>query len=132
MSIIVLQWLHTHEKKSWWMIFYSPWVPNHNTLLLLKAKNSLINSVNITFFFIQVTYCCELCRKTALDEYHQVLCMGPSRLSENNDHPLARLQETWRWIKVIITLDVVNKLISHSSVTLFNLVSYNLGEGGGE
>ncbi|OPL32819.1 hypothetical protein AM593_01874, partial [Mytilus galloprovincialis] len=31
-----------------------------------------------------------------LDEYHQVLCMGPSRLSEDNDHPLARLQETWR------------------------------------
>ncbi|XP_076103229.1 protein-lysine N-trimethyltransferase SMYD5-like [Mytilus galloprovincialis] len=44
----------------------------------------------------QVTYCCELCRKKALDEYHQVLCMGPSRLSEDNDHPLARLQETWR------------------------------------
>lgn len=22
--------------------------------------------------------------------------MGPCRVSENNDHPLARLQETWR------------------------------------
>jgi len=42
----------------------------------------------------QVLYCSETCRQLAWDQYHQVLCMGPSR--EDPTHPLAQLAETWR------------------------------------
>nr|XP_060635623.1 histone-lysine N-trimethyltransferase SMYD5-like [Anolis sagrei ordinatus] len=42
----------------------------------------------------QVTYCSAECRKAAWEQYHQVLCLGPSRQDPN--HPLNKLQEAWR------------------------------------
>ncbi|NWH41704.1 SMYD5 protein, partial [Chloropsis hardwickii] len=34
------------------------------------------------------------CRQAALEQYHQVLCLGPSR--DDPTHPLNKLQEAWR------------------------------------
>ncbi|XP_048364729.1 histone-lysine N-trimethyltransferase SMYD5 [Sphaerodactylus townsendi] len=42
----------------------------------------------------QVVYCSPECRQAAWDQYHQVLCLGPSR--EDPSHPLNKLQEAWR------------------------------------
>ncbi|XP_032094190.1 SET and MYND domain-containing protein 5 [Thamnophis elegans] len=42
----------------------------------------------------QVTYCSSECRQAAWDQYHQVLCLGPSK--QDPDHPLNKLQEAWR------------------------------------
>ncbi|XP_060103236.1 histone-lysine N-trimethyltransferase SMYD5 [Heteronotia binoei] len=42
----------------------------------------------------QVVYCSPECRQAAWDQYHQVLCLGPSR--EDPNHPLNKLQEAWR------------------------------------
>uniref|UniRef100_A0A803WC29 SMYD family member 5 n=1 Tax=Ficedula albicollis TaxID=59894 RepID=A0A803WC29_FICAL len=42
----------------------------------------------------QVTYCSAECRQAALEQYHQVLCLGPSR--DDPTHPLNKLQEAWR------------------------------------
>ncbi|XP_015273772.1 PREDICTED: SET and MYND domain-containing protein 5 [Gekko japonicus] len=42
----------------------------------------------------QVAYCSPECRQAAWDQYHQVLCLGPSR--EDPNHPLNKLQEAWR------------------------------------
>ncbi|XP_023655717.1 protein-lysine N-trimethyltransferase SMYD5 [Paramormyrops kingsleyae] len=44
----------------------------------------------------QVMYCSGECRQAALEQYHQVLCTGPSR--EDPEHPLNKLQEAWRGI----------------------------------
>ncbi|KAF2975457.1 hypothetical protein EK904_002228 [Melospiza melodia maxima] len=41
-----------------------------------------------------VTYCSAECRQAALEQYHQVLCLGPSR--DDPTHPLNKLQEAWR------------------------------------
>ncbi|KAI1238044.1 hypothetical protein IHE44_0012752 [Lamprotornis superbus] len=41
----------------------------------------------------QVTYCSAECRQAALEQYHQVLCLGPSR--DDPTHPLNKLQEAW-------------------------------------
>lgn len=43
---------------------------------------------------LQVTYCSAECRQAALEQYHQVLCLGPSR--DDPAHPLNKLQEAWR------------------------------------
>uniref|UniRef100_A0A8C8RDN3 Protein-lysine N-trimethyltransferase SMYD5 n=1 Tax=Pelusios castaneus TaxID=367368 RepID=A0A8C8RDN3_9SAUR len=42
----------------------------------------------------QVAYCSSECRQAAFEQYHQVLCLGPSR--EDPKHPLNKLQEAWR------------------------------------
>ncbi|XP_061207888.1 histone-lysine N-trimethyltransferase SMYD5 isoform X2 [Neopsephotus bourkii] len=42
----------------------------------------------------QVTYCSAECRQAALEQYHHVLCLGPSR--DDPTHPLNKLQEAWR------------------------------------
>ncbi|KAG6926253.1 SMYD family member 5, partial [Chelydra serpentina] len=41
----------------------------------------------------QVAYCSTECRQSAFEQYHQVLCLGPSR--EDPKHPLNKLQEAW-------------------------------------
>ncbi|XP_006629574.2 histone-lysine N-trimethyltransferase SMYD5 [Lepisosteus oculatus] len=42
----------------------------------------------------QVMYCSTECRRAALEQYHQVLCLGQSR--DDLEHPLNKLQEAWR------------------------------------
>ncbi|XP_018584336.1 protein-lysine N-trimethyltransferase SMYD5 isoform X2 [Scleropages formosus] len=42
----------------------------------------------------QVMYCSAECRQAALDQYHRVLCLGPSR--DDLEHPINKLQEAWR------------------------------------
>ncbi|XP_042326120.1 SET and MYND domain-containing protein 5 isoform X2 [Sceloporus undulatus] len=42
----------------------------------------------------QVTYCSAECRQAAWEQYHQVLCLGPS--GQDPNHPLNKLQEAWR------------------------------------
>uniref|UniRef100_A0A8D0AXU0 Protein-lysine N-trimethyltransferase SMYD5 n=1 Tax=Salvator merianae TaxID=96440 RepID=A0A8D0AXU0_SALMN len=42
----------------------------------------------------QVCYCSSECRQAAWEQYHQVLCLGPSW--QNPNHPLNKLQEAWR------------------------------------
>ncbi|MCJ8735728.1 hypothetical protein PDJAM_G00250710 [Pangasius djambal] len=42
----------------------------------------------------QVMYCSSECRQAAWDQYHQVLCLGPSH--HDPDHPVNKLQEAWR------------------------------------
>ncbi|KAK6493422.1 SET and MYND domain-containing protein 5 [Huso huso] len=42
----------------------------------------------------QVMYCSSECRRAAQEQYHQALCLGPSR--EEPEHPLNKLQEAWR------------------------------------
>ncbi len=39
-------------------------------------------------------YCSIECKQSALNEYHQVLCLGQSRLDSN--HPYNVLMDTWR------------------------------------
>uniref|UniRef100_A0A3B3ZLS6 Protein-lysine N-trimethyltransferase SMYD5 n=1 Tax=Periophthalmus magnuspinnatus TaxID=409849 RepID=A0A3B3ZLS6_9GOBI len=44
----------------------------------------------------QVMYCSSECRQAAADQYHRVLCLGPS---ENDpDHPINKLKDAWRSI----------------------------------
>ncbi|KAK1789306.1 hypothetical protein P4O66_015234 [Electrophorus voltai] len=42
----------------------------------------------------QVIYCSSECRQAAWDQYHQVLCLGPSH--NDPDHPINKLQDAWR------------------------------------
>ncbi|XP_043920389.1 SET and MYND domain-containing protein 5 [Protopterus annectens] len=42
----------------------------------------------------QVMYCSMECRQAALEQYHRVLCLGPSK--DDPKHPLNKLQEAWR------------------------------------
>ncbi|KAI5626812.1 SET and MYND domain-containing protein 5 [Silurus asotus] len=42
----------------------------------------------------QVMYCSSECRQAAWDQYHQVLCLGPSH--QDHDHPINKLQDAWR------------------------------------
>lgn len=42
----------------------------------------------------QVMYCSAECRLAAAEQYHQVLCLGPSQ--DDPLHPLNKLQEAWR------------------------------------
>ncbi|XP_039607848.1 SET and MYND domain-containing protein 5 isoform X2 [Polypterus senegalus] len=42
----------------------------------------------------QMIYCSSDCRRAALEQYHQVLCLGQSR--EDPKHPLNKLEEAWR------------------------------------
>ncbi|KAI3351564.1 hypothetical protein L3Q82_020402 [Scortum barcoo] len=42
----------------------------------------------------QVMYCSSECRQVAADQYHQVLCLGPSQ--EDPDHPINKLNDAWR------------------------------------
>ncbi|XP_064428386.1 histone-lysine N-trimethyltransferase SMYD5 isoform X4 [Mirounga angustirostris] len=42
----------------------------------------------------QVVYCSAECRLAAAEQYHQVLCPGPSQ--DDPLHPLNKLQEAWR------------------------------------
>lgn len=46
--------------------------------------------------FLQVKYCSSECRQAAADQYHRVLCLGPSQ--EDPDHPVNKLQDAWRWL----------------------------------
>ncbi|XP_060684069.1 histone-lysine N-trimethyltransferase SMYD5 isoform X1 [Hemiscyllium ocellatum] len=39
-------------------------------------------------------YCSTECRQAAMKQYHQVLCLGPSK--DDPQHPLNQLQEAWR------------------------------------
>lgn len=43
----------------------------------------------------QVMYCSSECRQAAADQYHRVLCLGPSQ--EDPDHPVNKLKDAWRW-----------------------------------
>lgn len=40
-------------------------------------------------------YCSSECRQAAADQYHRVLCLGPSQ--EDPDHPINKLKDAWRW-----------------------------------
>ncbi|CAG08321.1 unnamed protein product [Tetraodon nigroviridis] len=42
----------------------------------------------------QVMYCSSECRQAAADQYHRVLCLGPSQ--EDPDHPVNKLMDAWR------------------------------------
>uniref|UniRef100_A0A673BJP3 SMYD family member 5 n=1 Tax=Sphaeramia orbicularis TaxID=375764 RepID=A0A673BJP3_9TELE len=42
----------------------------------------------------QVMYCSSECRQAAADQYHKVLCLGPSH--EDPDHPINKLKDAWR------------------------------------
>uniref|UniRef100_A0AAR2J219 Protein-lysine N-trimethyltransferase SMYD5 n=1 Tax=Pygocentrus nattereri TaxID=42514 RepID=A0AAR2J219_PYGNA len=42
----------------------------------------------------QVMYCSSECKRAAWEQYHRVLCLGPSR--EDPDHPINKLQDAWR------------------------------------
>lgn len=42
----------------------------------------------------QVKYCSMECRQVAFEQYHRVLCLGPSK--DDPKHPLNQLQEAWR------------------------------------
>ncbi|XP_062380778.1 histone-lysine N-trimethyltransferase SMYD5 [Sardina pilchardus] len=42
----------------------------------------------------QVKYCSAECRKAAQEQYHRVLCLGPSQ--EDPDHPINKLLDAWR------------------------------------
>ncbi|TSQ35292.1 SET and MYND domain-containing protein 5 [Bagarius yarrelli] len=42
----------------------------------------------------QVMYCSSECRQAAWDQYHKVLCLGPSHHDPN--HPINKLQDAWR------------------------------------
>ncbi|XP_020739021.2 protein-lysine N-trimethyltransferase SMYD5 [Odocoileus virginianus] len=42
----------------------------------------------------RVTYCSAECRLAAAEQYHQILCPGPSQ--DDPAHPLNKLQEAWR------------------------------------
>lgn len=42
----------------------------------------------------QVMYCSSECRQAAVDQYHRVLCLGPSH--EDPDHPINKLKDGWR------------------------------------
>uniref|UniRef100_A0A8C7YYL2 Protein-lysine N-trimethyltransferase SMYD5 n=1 Tax=Oryzias sinensis TaxID=183150 RepID=A0A8C7YYL2_9TELE len=42
----------------------------------------------------QVMYCSSECRQAAADQYHRVLCLGPSQ--EDPDHPINKLKDAWR------------------------------------
>uniref|UniRef100_A0A3P9LUF5 Protein-lysine N-trimethyltransferase SMYD5 n=1 Tax=Oryzias latipes TaxID=8090 RepID=A0A3P9LUF5_ORYLA len=42
----------------------------------------------------QVMYCSSECRQAAADQYHRVLCLGPSE--EDPDHPINKLKDAWR------------------------------------
>lgn len=44
---------------------------------------------------LQVLYCSSECRQAAADQYHRVLCLGPSQ--EDPDHPINKLKDAWRW-----------------------------------
>lgn len=43
----------------------------------------------------QVMYCSSECQQAAADQYHRVLCLGPSQ--EDPDHPVNKLKDAWRW-----------------------------------
>ncbi|KAM6923402.1 protein-lysine N-trimethyltransferase SMYD5 [Xenentodon cancila] len=42
----------------------------------------------------QVMYCSSECRQAAADQYHRVLCLGPSQ--DDPDHPINKLKDAWR------------------------------------
>ncbi|GAA6093619.1 histone-lysine N-trimethyltransferase SMYD5 isoform X1 [Tachysurus ichikawai] len=42
----------------------------------------------------QMMYCSSECRQAAWDQYHHILCLGPSH--QDNDHPINKLQDAWR------------------------------------
>ncbi|XP_071393718.1 protein-lysine N-trimethyltransferase SMYD5-like, partial [Centroberyx affinis] len=42
----------------------------------------------------QVMYCSKECRQAAADQYHRVLCLGPSH--DDPDHPINKLKDAWR------------------------------------
>ncbi|PWA18709.1 hypothetical protein CCH79_00005728 [Gambusia affinis] len=42
----------------------------------------------------QVMYCSSECRQAAADQYHRILCLGPSE--EDPDHPINKLKDAWR------------------------------------
>ncbi|XP_062857055.1 histone-lysine N-trimethyltransferase SMYD5 [Trichomycterus rosablanca] len=42
----------------------------------------------------QVMYCSSECRQASWDQYHQVMCLGPSH--DDPDHPVNKLQDAWR------------------------------------
>uniref|UniRef100_V9KWB1 Protein-lysine N-trimethyltransferase SMYD5 n=1 Tax=Callorhinchus milii TaxID=7868 RepID=V9KWB1_CALMI len=44
--------------------------------------------------FCQVVYCSAECKQVAFNQYHQALCLGPSK--DDPKHPLNKLQEAWR------------------------------------
>lgn len=44
---------------------------------------------------LQVMYCSSECRQAAAEQYHRVLCLGPSQ--EDPDHPINKLKDAWRW-----------------------------------
>ncbi|XP_029450477.1 SET and MYND domain-containing protein 5 isoform X1 [Rhinatrema bivittatum] len=46
--------------------------------------------------YCQVQYCSAECRKAAYEQYHQTLCLGPSK--EDPENPINKLQDAWRSI----------------------------------
>jgi len=59
-------------------------------------------------------YCSIECKQSALNEYHQVLCLGQSRLDSN--HPYNVLMDTWRQLHLppeTTSLELIIKMIAH-------------------
>uniref|UniRef100_A0A3P9I054 Protein-lysine N-trimethyltransferase SMYD5 n=1 Tax=Oryzias latipes TaxID=8090 RepID=A0A3P9I054_ORYLA len=53
------------------------------------------SSVEVRFIDnLKVMYCSSECRQAAADQYHRVLCLGPSQ--EDPDHPINKLKDAWR------------------------------------
>ncbi|XP_074848313.1 protein-lysine N-trimethyltransferase SMYD5 isoform X2 [Carettochelys insculpta] len=83
-----LRALETAEENAQRLLAKSCWV------LPYPAQCSIRKDLHETCPHCQVAYCSAECRQSAFEQYHQVLCLGPSR--EDPKHPLNKLQETWR------------------------------------
>ena len=59
-------------------------------------RQSVIQGTIVLLIFWQVKYCSEACRTAAWEKYHRVMCMSASRC--DSEHPLAKLQEAWRYV----------------------------------
>lgn len=80
-------------------ITFCNWCPLWGVLLWLLFVIQLTHP--------QVMYCSSECRQAAADQYHRVLCLGPSQ--EDPDHPVNKLKDAWRW-DIIYELGELNIL----------------------
>ncbi|XP_041057438.1 SET and MYND domain-containing protein 5 isoform X1 [Carcharodon carcharias] len=67
---------------------------NPNLILPHPEQCSVRKELLDTCPACQELYCSVECRQAALKQYHQALCLGPSK--DDPQHPLNKLQEGWR------------------------------------
>ena len=66
------------------------------TGLIYSITHTLIwRCADVSF---QIQYCSESCREAAWQLYHKCLCLGSAR--EDPEHPVNRLLELWRLVKM--------------------------------